>query len=273
MRTLVNIPFAASMFVRSIVASADLFTAALQRSCLPMPRQRCFAKQALFSTFSKSDSLAPAMVAGAVSAALFTASRLGRIPDALKPLMRNLLGWTATLLFMFQPLAQLVRATFMVVDQASAVLLRRRCHQVGVFPTARELMQVPCGQLHRVFVHGAASVWFSAAAWHLALARRQSAAHAVAVVTLQINNFEVPTSLEGLSLGTILLALVGNGLMVPRALFTRDSIWLLGSAWGSSFGWLQLLSMFVGRSATGCASDRPHAGGMQSVLRFVGLNN
>ena len=68
-----------------------------------------------------------------------------------------------------------------------------------------------------------------------------------------MNNFAVPTSLEGLSLGTILLALVGNGLMVPRALFTRDSIWLLGSAWGSAFGWLQMLSMFVGRSATGCA--------------------
>jgi hypothetical protein len=41
--------------------------------------------QALFSTFVKSDSLVP--------------------------LMRNLLGWTATLLFMFQPLAQLVRAS------------------------------------------------------------------------------------------------------------------------------------------------------------------
>ena len=65
-------------------------------------------QQALYSTFAASDSLAPAAIAGAVSAALFTASRLGRIPDALKPLMRNLLGWTATLLFMFQPLAQLV---------------------------------------------------------------------------------------------------------------------------------------------------------------------
>ncbi len=70
-----------------------------------------------------------------------------------------------------------------------------------------------------------------------------------------MNNFAVPTSLEGLSMGTILLALLGNGLMVPRALFTRDSIWLLGSAWGSAFSWLQLLSMFVGRSASGCAPD------------------
>ena len=65
-------------------------------------------QQALYSTFAASDSLAPAAIAGAVSAALFAASRAGRIPDALKPLMRNLLGWTATLLFMFQPLAQLV---------------------------------------------------------------------------------------------------------------------------------------------------------------------
>jgi len=65
-------------------------------------------RQALYSTFAVSDSLAPAAIAGAVSAALFAASRAGRIPNALKPLMRNLLGWTATLLFMFQPLAQLV---------------------------------------------------------------------------------------------------------------------------------------------------------------------
>ena len=81
-----------------------------------------------------------------------------------------------------------------------------------------------------------------------------SAVYAVVSAAGQINNFEVPTSLEGLSLGTIILALVGNGLMVPRAMFTRDSIWLLGSAWGSTFGWLQLLSMFVGRSAAGCDS-------------------
>ncbi len=87
-----------------------------------------------------------------------------------------------------------------------------------------------------------------------------------------MNNFAVPTSLEGLSLGTILLALLGNGLMVPRALFTRDSIWLLGSAWGSAFGWLQLLSMFVGRSATGCAPDprgREPAAGGHAGARFM----
>lgn len=48
-------------------------------------------------------------MAGALSVALGGARRMGRLPPALEPLMGGLLGWTATLLFMFQPLAQLVR--------------------------------------------------------------------------------------------------------------------------------------------------------------------
>ena len=68
----------------------------------------------------------------------------------------------------------------------------------------------------------------------------------------QVRNFTDPSSLEGLSLGTILLAMTGNGLMVPRALFTRDVIWLTGTLWGSlMMGWAQLLSMFIGQSETG----------------------
>jgi hypothetical protein len=68
----------------------------------------------------------------------------------------------------------------------------------------------------------------------------------------QARNFAEPESLAGLSLGTILLATAGNGLMVPRALYTRDAIWLLGSAWGALLNWAQLLSMFLGRGADGC---------------------
>lgn len=37
-----------------------------------------------------------------------------------------------------------------------------------------------------------------------------------------------PSSLAGLSLATIQLASAGNALMVPRALFTRDWVWLVG---------------------------------------------
>jgi hypothetical protein len=44
------------------------------------------------------------------------------------------------------------------------------------------------------------------------------------------------------------LGLLGNSLMVPRALFIRDRIWLLGASWATlAAGWAQLLSMFLGR--------------------------
>jgi hypothetical protein len=57
-----------------------------------------------------------------------------------------------------------------------------------------------------------------------------------------------PASLQGLSLATILLAASGNALMVPRALWTRDWVWLTGSMWGSLFfGWAQLLRWVGGR--------------------------
>ena len=64
-------------------------------------------------------------------------------------------------------------------------------------------------------------------------------------------NFTVASSLAGPSVGTILLATGGNALMAARALASRDLIWLVGSSWGAAFGWLQLLSMFLGRTAAG----------------------
>ncbi len=71
---------------------------------------------------------------------------------------------------------------------------------------------------------------------------------------VQVRNFLDPQSLEGLSVGTMLLALVGNCLMVPRARFVKDPIWTLGTTWAVVAGWGQLLSMFI-RTApeTGCA--------------------
>jgi hypothetical protein len=38
-------------------------------------------------------------------------------------------------------------------------------------------------------------------------------------------------------------------MMVPRALFTRDVIWLTGSSWGSMMmGWGVMLSLFLGEA-------------------------
>ena len=43
---------------------------------------------------------------------------------------------------------------------------------------------------------------------------------------------------------TLLLAIVGNGLMIPRALFSRDLPWLVGSSWGMLvMGVIQLASV------------------------------
>ncbi|GAX80159.1 hypothetical protein CEUSTIGMA_g7597.t1 [Chlamydomonas eustigma] len=63
-----------------------------------------------------------------------------------------------------------------------------------------------------------------------------------------VRNFLEPSSLVGLSVGTMLLALTGNALMFPRALYTRDIVWMAGSSWACVAGWGQLLSMMLGKS-------------------------
>ncbi len=66
----------------------------------------------------------------------------------------------------------------------------------------------------------------------------------------QVRNLLEPRSLEGLSVGTMLLALLGNALMVPRALLVRDVVWLSGTTWACTAGWGQLFSMFKSVSAS-----------------------
>eukprot|EP00976_Prorocentrum_cordatum_P017690 356109-Prorocentrum_minimum.AAC.1 len=40
--------------------------------------------------------------------------------------------------------------------------------------------------------------------------------------------------------------MAGNAAMIPRALFTRDVIWLAGCTWGATLmGWAQLLSFHL----------------------------
>jgi hypothetical protein len=82
-----------------------------------------------------------------------------------------------------------------------------------------------------------------------------------------VRNFTEPGSLEGLSLGTMLLALAGNALMLPRSLFTRDRVWIVGASWGCTAGWGQLLSMHVG----GYLEAAPFALLTVALLAFVGL--
>jgi len=74
------------------------------------------------------------------------------------------------------------------------------------------------------------------------------------------SNFANPQTLEGLSVLSALLAMTGNALMVPRALFTRDVIWLTGSTWGCTLmGWGVMLSLFLGHRADGARYIGPGA--------------
>ncbi|KAJ4828100.1 hypothetical protein Tsubulata_045431 [Turnera subulata] len=62
-------------------------------------------------------------------------------------------------------------------------------------------------------------------------------------------NFLNPENIKGLSAFSMLLAMIGNGLMIPRALFTRDLMWFTGSTWASLFyGYGNILCMYCFKS-------------------------
>lgn len=48
-------------------------------------------------------------------------------------------------------------------------------------------------------------------------------------------NFLNPDNIKGLSASSMLLAMIGNGLMIPRALFLRDFMWFTGATWATLF--------------------------------------
>jgi hypothetical protein len=59
-------------------------------------------------------------------------------------------------------------------------------------------------------------------------------------------NFAHPDTVSSLSVATVLLATLGNGMMVPRALFTNDLVWSVGSLWGSlAMGWGNMLCVVM----------------------------
>eukprot|EP00958_Prasinococcus_capsulatus_P004406 scaffold408_cov388-Prasinococcus_capsulatus_cf.AAC.9 len=124
--------------------------------------------QVIWSTFSSVPTLIPGLTACAASLGFAVSERSGRLPKRLSGVWNSVGAWTATLLFMFMPVAQL---------------------------------------------------------WQ---------------------NFTRPETLHGISIETILLAMCGNALMIPRALFTRDIIWFIGTTWGSMLqGWGIFFTMYL----------------------------
>ncbi|MBA0853721.1 hypothetical protein Goshw_021271, partial [Gossypium schwendimanii] len=58
-------------------------------------------------------------------------------------------------------------------------------------------------------------------------------------------NFLNPDNIKGLSAISMLLAMTGNGLMIPRALFIRDFMWFTGSTWGTvSYGYANIVCLY-----------------------------
>ncbi|XP_023006855.1 maltose excess protein 1-like, chloroplastic [Cucurbita maxima] len=58
-------------------------------------------------------------------------------------------------------------------------------------------------------------------------------------------NYLNPENIKGLSALTMLLALIGNGLTLPRALFIRDFMWFLGSSWAVLFyGYANIVCLY-----------------------------
>lgn len=129
--------------------------------------------QAIWATCSKHHTMIPAYTASVVAVTYLVMARRQQLPEQLQGLWSDIPAWTATLLFMFQPVAQ------------------------------------------------------------------------------SVSNFSNPSTLEGVSMASLLLGMLGNGLMVPRALFTGDKIWFIGVGWGPLSGWVQLLSLYVAYGVTG----------------------
>ncbi|KAK6936486.1 hypothetical protein RJ641_033516 [Dillenia turbinata] len=131
--------------------------------------------QVMWSTFIPyvPETILPGSVAFAVAIITVFMAHTGRLPEKGVKFVGAISGWTATLLFMWMPVAQ---------------------------------------------------VW---------------------------TNFLNPENIKGLSAVSMLLAMIGNGLMLPRALFIRDFMWFTGSSWGCVFyGWGNLLCLYLFNSVS-----------------------
>lgn len=125
--------------------------------------------QVMWSTFVPyvPNSILPGIICFLMAVVAVVMARMGKLPEKATKFVGSVSGWTATLLFMWMPVAQM---------------------------------------------------------W---------------------TNFLNPDNIRGLSSISMLLAMMGNGLLIPRALFVKDLMWFTGSCWASFFyGWGNLICMY-----------------------------
>ncbi|KAL0681201.1 hypothetical protein Bca4012_048048 [Brassica carinata] len=81
-------------------------------------------------------------------------------------------------------------------------------------------------------------------------------------------NFLNPDNIKGLSPITMVLAMMGNGLMIPRALFIRDLMWFTGSMWATLFyGYGNILCLYM----LNCTSKSFFAAATIGLISWIGL--
>ncbi|KAL0326079.1 UNVERIFIED_CONTAM: Maltose excess protein 1-like, chloroplastic [Sesamum radiatum] len=157
--------------------------------------------QVMWSTFVPyiPNTVFPGLIAFVTAVLAVLTARMGKHSEKGIKILGILSGWTATLLFMWMPVAQLV-----------VFLLLLKC--ICTFPGDCEKLLLT--KINLSFV----SQW---------------------------TNLLNPEYIKGLSAVTMLLAMVGNGLLIPRALFIRDLMWFTGSTWACVFyGWGNLVCLY-----------------------------
>ncbi|KAI3432191.1 uncharacterized protein J3R85_007600 [Psidium guajava] len=81
-------------------------------------------------------------------------------------------------------------------------------------------------------------------------------------------NFLNPDNIKGLSASSMLLAMIGNGLMIPRALFIRDFMWFVGSSWAALFyGYANIACLY----SFNCISREFFLGATAGLVSWIGI--
>ncbi|XP_010525028.1 PREDICTED: maltose excess protein 1, chloroplastic-like isoform X1 [Tarenaya hassleriana] len=81
-------------------------------------------------------------------------------------------------------------------------------------------------------------------------------------------NFLSPDNIKGLSPYTMVLAMMGNGLMIPRALFIRDLMWFTGSSWATLlYGYGNVLCLYI----FNCTSKGFFVAATLGLISWIGL--
>ena len=132
---------------------------------------------------------------------------------------------------------------------------------MGWIPTVLAATAVAYGSRSQAF----AKVWGVVGGW---TATALFMAMPVAQIAMNVRH---PELLKGLSITTSILVMSGNALMLSRAMYVKDAVWITGSAWGAFVGgWGVLATLFASTNPeTSAAYLAGRDFGIITVVLFV----